>query len=105
MCILHINKYRINSFQPSFSLSDGIDGSALLYTLVYNNSVSGEGCGSATIPAFSCVDGVCWHSFTYEESGCSSPSTDINITILATNILGIGLPSEPILVHTMCDKF
>ena len=102
--MLHINEYRINSFQPPFALSDGIDGSALSYTLVYNNSVSGNGCGSATIPASSCVDQVCRHSFTYDESGCSSPSTDINITISAANILGIGPPSEPILVHSMCDN-
>ena len=103
--MLHINEYRINSFQPSFALSGGIDGSALSYTLVYNNSVSGDGCGSATIPASSCIDQACRHSFTYDESDCSSPSTDINITISATNILGIGLPSEPIFVHSMCDKF
>jgi hypothetical protein len=66
--------------------------------LVYNNSVSGDGCGSATIPASSCAAGACRHSFTYEGSGCSSLSTDVNITISATNILGIGPPSEPIIV-------
>ena len=55
-------------FQALFALSDGIDGSALSYTLVYNNSVSGNGCGSAIISASSCVDQLCRHSFTYEES-------------------------------------
>jgi hypothetical protein len=96
--------YILNSFQPSFALSDGIDGSALSYILVYNNSVSGDGCGSAIIPASSCAAGVCRHSFTYEGSGCSSFSTDVNITISATNILGIGPPSEPTIVHSTYDN-
>ena len=94
----------INLFtQPSFFISDEIDGSAILYSLAYNNSVSGVSCGSATVPASSCVDEVCRHSFTYEESSCGSPSTDINITISAANILGVGPPSDPIVVHCMYD--
>ena len=64
--------------------------------------MSGVSCGSAAVPASSCVDEVCRRSFTYEETSCSSPSTDINITISAANILGAGPPSDPIVVHSMC---
>ena len=65
--------------------------------------MSGISCGSVTVPGSSCVDGVCRHSFTYEESTCGSPSADINvnITISAANILGGGPPSDPMVVHSM----
>ena len=63
--------------------------------------MSGISCGSVIVPGSSCVDGVCRHSFTYEESTCGSPATDINITISAANILGVGPPSDPIVVHSM----
>ena len=66
----------------------------------YNNSVSGVSCGSATSPASSCEDRVCRNSFIYDESACSS-STDINITITATNIHGTGSPSDATVVHSM----
>ena len=92
----HLEKLMLQ-LQPSFAISDGvaIDGSAVSYTLAYNDSISGVSCGSATVPASSCVDGVCQHSFTYEESACSSPSIGVNVTISAANVLGSGPASYP----------
>ena len=85
--------------QPSFPVSGGVDGSAISYTLTYDNSVSGATCESATVSASSCVNGICRHSFTYEQSGCSSPSVGVNVTVSAANILGSGPPSYPIVVQ------
>lgn len=81
--------------QSSFAISDEIDGSALSYTLSYNDSLSGDSCGSATVPASSCVDGLCQHSFTYEGSACNSASVGVNVSISAANVLGSGPASYP----------
>ena len=80
-------------------ISDGIDGSATSYTLTYYNSVSGIICGSAIVPASTCVDGMCRHFFTYKESTCNSPSVSVNVTISAANLLGSGPPSHPKMVQ------
>ena len=84
--------------QPSFIISDGIDGSATTYTLTYYNSISGIICGSAIVLATTCMDGVCRHTFTYEESACGSSSISVNVTISATNHLGSGPASDPVMV-------
>ena len=57
--------------------------------MTYINPASGVSCGSATVPVSSCVNGVCQHSFTYEESACNYSSV-INVSISATNVLGRG---------------
>ena len=80
--------------QSSFAISDEIEGSALSYTLSYNNSLSGVSCGSAIVPASSCVDGLCQHSFTYEGSACHS-AFGVNVSISAANVLGSGPASYP----------
>lgn len=85
--------------QSSTDIFEGIDDSVFHYILNYNNSESGESCGSATVPSSSCVDGVCQHSFTYKESACNATSIDINVTISAANILGSGPTSDPVLIQ------
>jgi hypothetical protein len=86
--------------QPSFMISDGIDGSAISYTLTYYNSISGIICGSAIVLASTCMEGVCRHTFTYEKSACGSSSiNNVNVTISAANHLGSGPASNPITVQ------
>jgi hypothetical protein len=99
-CYNLIDKILMQWLQSSFAISDEIEGSALSYTLSYNDSLSGVSCGSATVPAFSCDDGVCQHSFSYEGSSCS-PLTGVNVTISAANILGSGPLSYPNTVQGM----
>lgn len=79
--------------QPPFSISDGIDGSTTLYTINYSNLTSGEVCGSAMIPGSSCMDSVCSDVFNVTSSRCF-PSTELSVTIFASNILGNGEISE-----------
>lgn len=78
-------------------ISDGIDGSATSYTINYLDSISGDFCSSATIPASSCVDGTCNHTFEVSTSSCP-PCVDINITVYSTNILGNGAISDPLTI-------
>ena len=75
--------------QHQFTYYNGINGSTVSYTVTYINPASGVSCGSATVPVSSCVNGVCQHSFTYEESACNYSSV-INISLSATNVLGRG---------------
>ena len=93
------------SIQPSFIISAGIDDIEISYALTYINSVSGVSCGSATVPASSCVNGVCQHSFTYEGSACSSASVGVNVSISAANVLGGGPASYPIAVRGKNNDF
>ena len=66
----------------------------------YKHPISDVSCGSATVPASSCVNGVCQHSFTYEGSACNSASVGVNISISTTNILGSGpIASYPAVVQ------
>ena len=92
-----------------------IDGSAISYTLTYLDSITGDPCSTATIPSFSCVEGICNHTFEVSLSSCT-PCVDINITVYATNILGNGAISDPLtigcltesvllLTFTLCSQF
>ena len=76
-------------YQAPFSISNGIDGSAMVYNINYTNSTSDELCNSVTIPASSCTNGVCNHEFDVSSSRCS-PSTALSVTVFASNILGSG---------------
>ena len=63
---------------------------------MYTDVSSGRTCGLATIPASSCLNGVCSHTFGEISLPCSS-NDDISITVLATSILGDGPPSQPLI--------
>ena len=75
--------------QHLFAYYNGINGSTVSYTVTYINPASGVSCGSATVPVSSCVNGVCQHSFTYEESACNYSSV-INVSISATKLYVLG---------------
>ena len=93
-------------FQKSFEISDGIDGSAFSYTVIYSDSISGILCSSETIPSSACVEGICIHSSTvdyHSVSGCFTSDT-VSVTVLATNVLGNGSLSDPIVfIIPKCD--
>jgi hypothetical protein len=78
-------------------ITDGIEGSTISYTITYVDSISGDFCNSVTIPASSCIDGMCNHTFEVTLSSCP-PCVDINITVYATNILGNGAISDPLTI-------
>ena len=82
--------------QEQFFISDGIDGSATNYTITYSDSTSGRTCGLFTISASTCTSGHCNHMFEIPPV-CSD--IGIVITVFATNVLGDGPSSEPVLLE------
>lgn len=76
--------------QEQFNISEGIDGSACNYTILYSESASQVLerilCGSVTISASKCTTGQCIHTFDIP-STCSN-ITRIAVTVFGTSILG-----------------
>ena len=66
------------------------------YTITYSDASSGRICDSAAIPASSCLNHLCCHTFGEISPSCSS-NGDISITLFATSILGDGPPSQPLI--------
>ena len=83
--------------QDSFTITDGIEGYAISYTIIYTDAVHDVTCGTAAILASSCVSGNCSHTFELSTSSCH-PYADISITVFGTNQLGNGSVSEPVTV-------
>ena len=83
--------------QESFTISDGIDGSATSYTITYTDTLSGDTCGRATIPASVCLNRMCSHVFEVSSSNCR-PFSDINVTVFGTNILGNGTVAQSVTI-------
>ena len=76
--------------EPLFSISEGANGSAILYNITYySDSVRSNICGSALISDSSCNKSVCTHTFNVSLSSCSS-TTDIAVSVYATNHLPVG---------------
>ena len=75
-------------------ISEGVNGSALSYTISYTDSNTGEICNSLTISASSCKQGTCTVPFI-NPLPCSENvgDGDIDISISANNRLGRGPPS------------
>ena len=75
-------------FQDTFFISEGVDGSVKTYTynLTYSNSNYLK-----TIPESSCEREVC--SYTLETPSFDR-SSQVMLTVFASNILGDGLPSN-----------
>ena len=75
-------------------ISEGVNGSALTYTISYTDSNTGEMCNSLTISALSCKQGICTVPFI-SPLPCSETvgDGDIDISISANNRLGKGPPS------------
>ena len=80
-----------------------MNGSASSYIIFYADSVSGAICDSAIIEAQSCKNGICNHLFDSSSSNCP-PSSDISISVLATNVLGNGTTSSPLLQSIFAIK-
>ena len=87
-------------FQKSFNITEGIDGSASSYTIIYTDTESGgiSVCDSIKVPAFRCQEGICRHLFDVSSSRCVN-STNISVAVYATNILGDGPASEPVSIE------
>ena len=71
------------------------------YTVTYFDSTFGSSCGTAIIPASSCVGGTCTHNFNTLNASFCPPSTTIIVSVVANNVLGSGPPSTP-LIRGMC---
>ena len=89
--------YCINA-QEQFFISDGIDGSATSYTIMYTDPTSRRTCGSITISASECTSGQCDHMFNIPSDSVCSNATGIVISVFATNILGDGPSSQETVV-------
>ena len=83
------------------AISDDIDGSPISYNITYADLNSGGTCGTFTIPATTCQDSVCLH--TYQITSPCLPNEGIAISVLSTNILGSGPPSQPVIVSLIID--
>lgn len=78
--------------QEAFEISEGIDGSAIVYTIMYIDALSGDIHNLTTIPASNCVHRMCQHIF--KVSSKYIHFSDINITVFGTNVLGNGTRSS-----------
>ena len=83
-------------YKEHFFISDGINGSATNYTITYYDPSSERICGHVTVSASSSTSGQYKHVFDIP-SVCSH-FTSIAITIFATNVLGDGPHSSPVLI-------
>ena len=87
----------------SFSLTNGVDGSAISYTITYTDTKSELICKSTTIPTSSCQEETCTHYFDVTSSNCQS-SSNITLTVFATNILGNGPSTKPLIITLSLSK-
>ena len=95
----------IDHSQDNFNISNGFDGSAFSYTINYSDSTSRETCGSDTIQASDCVGMICTHTLKINPpSSCLSSTAGVSITVIATNALGNGPASDPVVfIIPECD--
>ena len=75
-------------------ISNGVDGSALHYTIAYTDSNTGDVCDSLTISTSLCMQGICKVP-SITPPPCSERAGDgnIDISISAISHLGRGHPS------------
>ena len=92
-----------NLMQDFFNISEGIEGSATSFTVIFSDAVSDITCDKATLSVSSCCGGTCRHVFKVSSSSCP-PSADIAVTVYATNILGNGTHSEPMIIGKFNDS-
>ena len=65
---------------------------------MYSDTLSSTSCGIETIQAASCVDRACLSHLQLSDNACSN-SSNITVTVFATNILGNGPLSKPVFVE------
>ena len=93
---MYVDGYKSHnqSYQDE-GVHENIERPPVSYTITYTDASSGGICGSATIPASSCLNGMCCHSFGEISPPCSSDG-DISISVFSTSISGGGSPSKPL---------
>ena len=96
-----VSQFCSTHFKDSFQISESFDGSAISYLINFTNFLTGSSCGTATLPASSCVEGIC--TYTPESFTCLPLPSGINVTVLGQNVLGNGAESHPITISTMLD--
>ena len=85
-------------FQDTFSIAEGIDGSVNSYTFDFR--FSNSNCGSIqsnTVSVSSCESEVCSYmleTLASSTKSCFDRSSQVMLTVFASNILGDGLPSN-----------
>ena len=89
------NQLYIVLIQDVLSISEGIDGSVNSYTfnLTYSNLKCGRISNSALLSF--CESEVC--SYKFDQNNllhCFDDSTQVVVTVFASNVLGDGLPSQ-----------
>lgn len=99
MCVLF---FKALITLQNMTISDDIDGSPISYNIMYSDFTSGRMCGIFSIPAATCWDGVCQH--TSRIASPCSPNDDISVSVLSTNILGSGPPSQPVIFSLIVDN-
>ena len=99
---MNLNDYNIvqcNShpfIQNSFSISSKIDGSPLYYHVSLSDLTTDAICFTVNISAASCLRGVCEVSISSLDLAQCPPQTNINVSVLAFNLLGNGPASRTI---------
>ena len=84
-------------------ISNDIDGSPISYNITYSDFTSGRMCSTFSIPTATCWDGVCQH--TSQIASPCSPNDDISVSVLSTNILGSGPPSQPVIFSLEVNNY
>ena len=92
-----IMSYSLKTQSLEFNITDGITGSLISYTVIYSDSHSNNSCGLSTILVPSCERSICSHLFQVSASSCS-PSSNINVSMFATNVIGDGPLSRPVMI-------
>ena len=64
---------------------------------MYTDALSGDICNLTTIPVLNCVHRMCQHVFEVAFSKCAR-SSNINITVFGTNLLGNGTMSNTVTI-------
>lgn len=108
--IINLNKiYIYNIIQQTTVISDEIDGFPTSYTVIYSDFNSGSICRLSTISTVlsSCEDGnYCQgHHFVISSPGPCSSNHDISISVFATNVLGNGPFSQPVIFSLKASEF
>ena len=86
-------------WQKKVNITNGLDGSATNYTVVYSDTSSETICYSTTLPASACGSprGICKHVQNFPLSSCPQP-IGIRMSVYGTNVVRSGPPSNTITV-------
>ena len=100
--------YFVYNLQEKFNISNGVDGSATNYTIVYSDPASAMICYSTTLPAFAVCDpqsGVCKHVQNLPLSNHCSQPTGIRMSVYGTNVVKQGSLSNSTTVGRLTQSY